>query len=99
MHKKAEVEDLVPVVPPVLFRMFEPVGLLQFPTKPIPISLSNCTYVQGSPPMNYEHSALDVLSSEVPQVYTTITTEQQSEEKMMDVNRKKEAFFPESTAR
>ena len=37
--------------------------------------------------MGYEYAACDLLSSEVPQAYTVIKTEQQSEEIMMGVIR------------
>ena len=90
--KLAEVEDLVPVVAPVLISIFGPLGLLRYPTKPISMAvhvatLSICTCLQGSPPMNYAYAARDLLSSEVPLAYTSYKTEQQSEENMMGVIR------------
>ena len=62
------------------------------PTKPISTAVQVATvsisaYVQGSPPMDYEYVIKELLSREVPQVYTTIKTEQQSEENMMGVIR------------
>ena len=88
----AEVEDLVPVVAPVLIPIFGPVGLLRYPTKPVSLALqvatvSTFTYLQGSPPMGYEQVVREMLSGEMPQVYTTIKTEQQAEENMMSVVR------------
>ena len=46
-----------------------------------------CTYLQGSPPMDYEYAVRELLGSEVPQAYPTIKTEQQAEENMMEVIR------------
>ena len=45
------------------------------------------TYLQGSPPMDYEYVIKELLSSEVPQVHTAIKTEQQAEENMMGIIR------------
>ena len=88
----AEVEDLVPVVAPVLIPIFGPLGLLRYPTKPVSMAVqvatvSIFTYLQGSLPMDYEQVVRETLSGEVPQVYTTIKTEQQAEEIMMGVVR------------
>ena len=81
----AELEDLVPVVDPVLVPVFGPLGLLRYPTKPesmaVHLPVSICTYLQGSPLMDYENIVRELLSSEVHQAYTTIKTEQQAEEK------------------
>ena len=46
-------------------------------------TLSICTYLQGSPLMDYEY----LLNIEVPQAYTTIKTEQQADKNMMGVVR------------
>ena len=88
----AEVEDLVPVIALVLIPIFGPLGLLRYPTKPVSMAVhvatvSIFTYLQGRPPMDYEHVVRDLLSGEVPQVYTTIQTEQQAEVNMMGVFR------------
>ena len=48
---------------------------------------SICTTLQGTPPMEYEYAARDLLSSEVPQDSTTRKTEHWSEENMMGVKR------------
>ena len=53
----AEVEDLVPVVAPVLIPIFGLLGLLRYPTKHVSLAVhiaivSIFTYLQGSPPMN-----------------------------------------------
>ena len=87
----AEVEDLVPVVAPVLIPIFGPLGLLRYPTKPVSMAVhfatvSISTYFQSSPPMDYEQVVRETLSGEVPQVYTTKTV-QQPEENMMGVVR------------
>ena len=88
----AGVEDFVPVIAPVLIPIFGLYGIPRYPTKPVSIAaqvatVSICSYLQGSPPMGYEFAARDLLSSEVPQAYTTIKTEQQLEENMMGVIR------------
>ena len=88
----AEVEDLVPVVAPVLIPIFGPLGLLRYPTKPVSLAVHIATvsifiYLQGSPPMDYEQVIRETLSGEMPQVYTTIKAEQQAEENMMGVIR------------
>ena len=78
----AELEDLVPVVAPVWIPIFE---LLRYPTKPVSLAVhiatvSIFTYLQGSPPMNYEQMIRETQSGEMPQAFTTIKTEQQAEE-------------------
>ena len=88
----AEVEELVPVIAPVLVPVFGPLGLLRYPTKPEFMALhvetvSISTYLQGSPPIDYEFVIRELLSGQVPQVYTTLKTEQQAEENMMGVIR------------
>ena len=98
----AEVEDLVPVVAPVLIPIFGALGLLRYPTKPVSLAVhiatvSIFTYFQGSPPMNYGQMIRETLSGEMPQAYTTIKTEQQAEENMMGVVRarsRKAAVLP-----
>ena len=98
----AEVEDLMPVVAPVLVPIFGALGILRYPTKPVSMAVqiapvSIFTYLQGSPPMTYECMVMETLSSEVPQVYTTIKTESQAEENMMGVIRarsRKAAVLP-----
>ena len=59
--------------------------MLRYPTKPVSMAVqvatvSVFTYLQGSPPMDYEQVVRETLSGEVPQVYTTIKTEQQAKE-------------------
>ena len=88
----AEVADLVPVIAPVLIPIFGPFGFLWYPTKPIVMAVqiataSICTYLQGSPSMDYQFIVCDLLSSEVPPACTTVKTEQQAEEDMMGVVR------------
>ena len=63
----AEVEDLVPVVAPVLIPIFGALGLLRYPTKPVSLAVhiatvSIFTYLQGSPPMSYEEMIRETLS-------------------------------------
>ena len=70
----AEVEDLVPVVAPVLIPIFGPLGLLRYATKHVSLAVhiatvSIFTYLQGSPAMNYEQVVRETLSGEMPQVY------------------------------
>ena len=84
--------DLVPVIEPVLIPIFGHLGLLRYPTKPISMAVQIvnvfiCTYLQGNPPMDYVDVARELLSSEVPQAYTTIKTVQQADENMMGVIR------------
>ena len=88
----AEVEDLVPVVAPVLIPTFGPLGLLRYPTKPVSLAVhiatvSIFTYLQGSSPLNYAQMMQGTFSGEMLQAYTTIKTEQQVEEDMMGVVR------------
>ena len=98
----AEIEDLVPVVAPVLIPIFGPLGLLRYPTKPVSLAVhiatvSIFTYLQGIPPLNYEQMIRDTPKGEMPQAYTTIKTEQQAEENMMGVVRarsRKAAVLP-----
>ena len=98
----AEVEDLVPVVAPVLIPIFGPLGQLRYPTKPVSPALhiatvSIFTFLQGSPPMNYEQVIPETLSGEKPQAFTSIKTEQQAEESMVGVVRarsRKAAILP-----
>ena len=87
-----EVEDLVPVVAPVLISIFGALGLLRYPTQPVSLAVhvatvSIFTYLQGSPPMSYAQMIRETYSGEVPQAYTTVKTEQQVEENMMGVVR------------
>ena len=99
----AEVESLVPVIAPVLVPTFGLLGLLQYPTKPVSeavqvATVSIFTYLQGSPPMDYEYVVKELLRSEVPQAYTIIKTEQHSEENIMGVIRtrtRKATVLPE----
>ena len=101
-----EVEDLVPVIALVLIPIFGPMGLLRYPAKPVSMAVhvatvSIFTYLQDSPPMEYEHVVKELLSGDVPQVYTTIKTEQRAEEKMMGVIRartRKATVLTRSTA-
>ena len=98
----AEVEDLVPVVAPVLIPIFGPLGLLRYSTKPVSLAVhiatvSIFTYLQGSPPLNYAQMIQETFSGEMPQAYTTIKTEQQVEESLMGVVRarsRKAAVLP-----
>ena len=98
----AEVEDLVPVVAPVLIPIFGALGLLRYPTKPVSLAVhvatvSIFTYLQGSPPMSYAQMIRETYSGEVPQAYTTVKTEQQVEDNMMGVVRarsRKAAVLP-----
>ena len=88
----AEVEHLLPVIAPVPIPIFGPLGLLRYPTKPISMAVQVgtafiCTYLQGPPPVDYEYVVHDLLSSEVPQAYTTIKTEQRAKKNMMGVVR------------
>ena len=64
----AEVEHLVPVIAPVLIPIFGPLGHLRYSTKSISMAVqvatvSICTYLQGSSPMDYEYAARELLSS------------------------------------
>ena len=98
----AEVEDLVPVIAPVLIPIFGALGVLRYPTKPVSMAVqvatvSIFTYLRGSPPMSYECMIQETLSGEMPQAYTTIKTELQAEEIMMGVIRarlRKAAVLP-----
>ena len=88
----AEIEDLVPVIAPTLVPIFGPLGVLWYPIKPGSMAeqvatVSIFTYLQGSPLMEYVYVITDLLSSEVPQAYTTIKSKQQSEENMIGVIR------------
>ena len=88
----ADEEDLVPVIEPVFVPMFGHLGLLRNPTKPVSMAVhvatvSICTYLQASPLMDYEYAVRELLGGEIPQVYTTIKTEQQAAENMMGVIR------------
>ena len=98
-----EVEDLVPVVAPVLISIFGALELLRYSTKPVSLAVhiatvSIFTYLQGSPPMSYDQMIRETLSGEMPQAYTTIKTEQQAEENMVGVVRarsRKAAVLPQ----
>ena len=98
----AEVEDLVPVIAPVLIPIFGALGVLRYPTKPVSMAVqvatvSIFTYLQESPPMSYECMIQETLSGEMPQAYTTIKAELQAEENMMGVIRaraRKAAVLP-----
>ena len=98
----AEVEDVVPVVAPVLIPIFGALGLLRHPTKLVSLAVhiatvSIFTYLHGNPPMSYDQMIRETLSGEMPQEYTTIKTEQQAEENMMGVVRarsRKAAVLP-----
>ena len=98
----AEVEDLVPVIVPVLIPIFGALGVLRYPTKPVSMAVqvatvSIFTYLQGSPTMSYECMIQKTLSGKMPQAYTTIKTELQAEENMMGVIRarpRKAAVLP-----
>ena len=61
----AEVEDLVPVMAPVLILIIAPLELLRYPTKPIAVAVqvatvSTCTYLQSSPRMDYENAVREL---------------------------------------
>ena len=98
----AEVEDLVPVVAPVLIPILGALGILRYPTKPVSMAVqiatvSIFTYLQGDLPMTYECMIMETLSGEMPQVYATVKTEPQAEENMMGVIRvrtRKAAVLP-----
>ena len=98
----AEVEDIVPVVAPVLIPISGALGLLRYPTKPVSLAVhvatvSIFTYLQGSPRMSYAQMMRETYSGEVPQAYTTVKSEQQVEENMMGVVRarsRKAAVLP-----
>ena len=85
----AEVEDLVPVITPMLIPIFGPLGLHRYPSKPVSMAVqvatvSIFTYLQTSPPMDYEYVIKELLSCEVPQVNTTIKPEQQASTRKHD---------------
>ena len=89
---QAKVEYSVPLIAPVLIPIFGPLGLLQYPTKPVSMAVqvstvSIFTYRQGSPTMGYEDVIKELLSGEDPQVYTAVRTEQQAGENFMGLIR------------
>ena len=67
-----EVEDIVPVIAPVLIPIFGALGQLRYPTKPLSLAVhvateSIFTYLQVSPPMNYAQMIRETYSGEMPQ--------------------------------
>ena len=62
----AEDDVLVSVIAPVLVPIFGPFGLLRYPTKPVSAvqvaKVSILTYLQGSPPMDFEYVIKEPLA-------------------------------------
>ena len=83
----AEVEDLILVIAPVLIPVLGPLGLLRNPTKPVSMTVHVATVsIFTSSPIS-KVVLLELLSGEIPQVNTTLKTEQQAEENMMGLIR------------
>ena len=85
-----EVEDLIPVLTPVLTSINGAIGVLRYPTKPlrnaskVP-SVSILTYIKNKKPLDYEWSIHRGLLHLVPTRYTTIKSQPQQEENLMGV--------------
>ena len=73
----SEVEDLIPVLAPVLTPIFGPTGILRYPTKPLRLasetpSVSILTFIKNVKPHNYQQMLERGLYLRVPRMYTTI---------------------------
>ena len=103
----AEVEDLVPVLAPVLTPIFGPTGILRYPTKPLrlaseTLTVSILTYLKNVKPHNYQQMLERGLFLLVPRMYTTIKNETQQDENLAGILKartKKACLYLANTAR
>ena len=75
----AEMEDLVPVVAPVLIPIFGHLGILRYPTNPVSLAVHIATVSIFTYLPYYAQMIRETFSGEMPQAYTTIKTEQQAQ--------------------
>ena len=86
----SEVEDLIPVLAPVLTLIFSPTGILRYPTKPLRLaseipSVSILTFLKNVKPYNYQQMLERGLYMKVPRMYTTIKNEFQQDENLSGI--------------
>ena len=86
----SEVEDLIPVLAPVLTPIFGPTGILRYPTKPLRLasetpSVSILTFIKNIKPHNYQQMLERGLYLRVPRMYTTIKNETQQDENLSGI--------------
>ena len=83
----SEVEDLIPVLAPVLTPIFGPTGILRYPTKPLRLasetpSASILTFLMNVKRYNYQQMLERGIYLRVPRMYTTIKNEVQQDENL-----------------
>ena len=86
----SEVEDLIPVLAPVLTPMFGPTGILRYPTKPLRLasetpSASIFTFLKNVKPFNYQQMLERGLYLRVPRMYATMKNEVQQDENLAEI--------------
>ena len=86
----AEVEDLVPVLAPVLTPIFGPTGILRYPTKHLRLAwetptVSILTFLKNVKPYNYQQMLERGLFLLIPRMYTTIKNETQQDENLAGI--------------
>ena len=86
----SKVEDLIPVLAPVLTPIFGPTGILRYPTKPLRLasetpSASILTFLKNVKPYNYQQMLERGLYLRVPRMYTTIKNEVQQDKNLAGI--------------
>ena len=84
----SEVEDLIPVLAPVLTPIYGAIGILRYPTNPLrpaceTPSTSILTFLKNKRPDNNQQMLERGPFMLVPKMYTTIKAEIQQDEKLM----------------
>ena len=86
----SEVEDLIPVLAPVLTPIFGATGILRHPTKPLRLTsetatVSILTFLKNVRPQDYQQMLERGLYMRVPRMYTTIKSVIQQDENLKGV--------------
>ena len=95
------MEDLIPVLAPVLTPIYGAIGILRYPTKPLRLasetpSTSILTFLKNKRPHDYQQMLERGLFILVPRMYATINAEIQQDENLMGIlrTRTKKACTP-----
>ena len=88
----SEVKELIPVLAPVLTPIYDAIGILRYPTKPLRLASENLstsipTFLKNKRSHDYQHMLERGLFMLVPRMYITIEAEFQQDENSMGILR------------